>query len=77
MNTKTKNRIADIITEEITKSDILDIIKNDKSVENRVIDIAKDNKDFEKRVKEIVRSLIKDMYRVLWIHNDIFKSLGA
>lgn len=62
MNLKSDRYIANLITEELKKSDIIDIIKN--------------NKDFEKRVKEITRDIIKDMFRVLFQHNDIFKNLG-
>lgn len=59
---KNDKYIANLITEELKKSD--------------VIDMFKDNKDFEKRVKEITRDIIKDMFRVLFQHNDIFKNLG-
>lgn len=54
--------LANIITEEIEKSDIIRIIKKDK--------------DFEKRVREIVSEVVCDMFRVLWQHNSIFKVLG-
>jgi hypothetical protein len=54
-------RVARLIAEEIKKSDVLDIIKNDK--------------DFEKKVRDIVSDVICDMYRVLWQHNSIFKTL--
>ena len=54
--------IANIITEELKKSDVVDIIKRDK--------------DVEKRVKDIVREIVKDMYRILYQHNGIFTALG-
>lgn len=54
--------IANIITEELKKSDVVDIIKKDK--------------DVEKRVKDIVREIVKDMYRILYQHNGIFTALG-
>ena len=57
-----ESKIVNVITEEMKKSDVLDIIKKDK--------------DFENRVKEIVRIVVKDMYRILYQHNDIFKALG-
>lgn len=57
-----KSKIANLITEELKKSDVIDMIKKDK--------------DFENRVKEIVRTLLKDMFRVLYQHNDILKALG-
>ena len=55
-------KVIKLIAEEISKSDVIDIIKKDK--------------DFEKRVKDIVSDIIVDMFRVLYQHNGIFKSLG-
>jgi hypothetical protein len=55
-------KICNIIAEELDKKDLLSYIKKDK--------------DFEKRVKEIVSDVVVDMYRVLWQHNNIFKTLG-
>ena len=57
-----ESKIANLITEELKKTDVIDMIKKDK--------------DFENRVKEIVRTLLKDMFRVLYQHNDILKALG-
>jgi hypothetical protein len=54
--------IIDIIAEEVKKSDIIKVIKNDK--------------DFEKKVRTIVADVVCDMFRVLWQHNSIFKALG-
>jgi len=56
------NKISELITEELNKSDVIDLIKN--------------NKDFERRIKVIVREIVKDMFRVLWQHNSIFSTLG-
>lgn len=58
----TESQIINLVTEEIKKSDIISLIKNDK--------------DFEKRVKEIISEVICEMFRVLWQHNGIFKSLA-
>ena len=55
-------KVIKLIAEEISKSDVIGIIKKDK--------------DFEKRVKDIVSDIIVDMFRVLYQHNGIFKSLG-
>lgn len=55
-------KLVNIITEEINKSDVLDIIKK--------------NKDFEKRVKEICSEVVTELFRVLWQHNSIFKTLA-
>lgn len=61
MKNKEKKLIS-IIAEEMKKSDVMDIIKNDK--------------DFEKRVKKITADVVTDLFRVLWQHNSIFKALG-
>ena len=58
----TENTIKRIITEELKKSEVVDIVKKDPNA--------------KKWVKEIVRDVVKDMYRVLWQHNSIFQSLG-
>ena len=55
-------KISNIITEEIQKSDLLNFIKKDK--------------DFEKRVKEISSEVVTELFRVLWQHNAIFKNLS-
>lgn len=57
-----EEKIVQLVTEEIKKSDILSMIKNDK--------------DFEKRVKEIANDVVTDLFRVLWQHNGIFKNLA-
>ena len=59
---KQQNKIITLITEELKKSDIMDIIKNDK--------------EFEKRVKKITSDVVTELCRVLWQHNDIFRNLG-
>lgn len=59
LNEKT---ISKIISEELKKSDVIDIIKNDK--------------DVEKRVKKITADVVTELFRVLWQHNNIFRSLG-
>lgn len=62
INVNNTDKIINIITEELNKSDVIDIIKNDK--------------DFEKRVKKIASDVVTELFRVLWQHNSIFKSLG-
>ena len=56
------NKVVNIIAEELDKREVLKFVKNDK--------------DFEKSVRKIVTDVIVDMYRVLWQHNGIFKTLG-
>ena len=62
MNRLTEDKIISLITEELKKSDVMDIIKNDN--------------EFEKRVKKITADVVTDLFRVLWQHSNIFKSLG-
>lgn len=62
INVNNTDKIINIITEELNKSDVIDIIKNDK--------------DFEKRVKKIASDVVTELFRVLWQHNSIFKSLS-
>lgn len=62
MDRLTENKIISLITEELKKSDVMDIIKNDN--------------EFEKRVKKITADVVTDLFRVLWQHSNIFKSLG-
>jgi len=57
-----KDDIVNLVTEEMKKSDVLDMVKRDK--------------DFEKRVKEIAAEVVTELFRVLWQHNSIFKNLS-
>ena len=56
-----QRKIAKLVTEEMQKSDVIDIVKKDKY--------------FEKRVKEIATDVITELFRILWQHNGIFKNL--
>lgn len=58
----TEKTLSKMISEEIKKSDVIDIIKNDK--------------DVEKKVKQIAADVVTELFRVLWQHNNIFKALG-
>ena len=53
---------ANLITEELKKSDVVDLVKKDK--------------DLDKHFRVIVKDIIKDMFRVLWQHNSIFNTLS-
>lgn len=57
-----EDKIIVILTEELKKQDVVEMFKN--------------NKDLEKRVKEIVSKCVSEMFRVLWQHNSIFKTLA-
>lgn len=50
------------LNEDMSKKDVMDIIKKDK--------------DFEKRIKEITAGVVTELFRVLWQHNAIFKNLS-
>ena len=50
------------LNEELTKKDVMEIVKKDK--------------EFEKKIKDIVRDTVTDLFRVLYQHNGIFRSLG-
>lgn len=62
MKTLNEVKIAHIISEELKKSDIIDMFKKDK--------------DFEKQVKKITSDVLTDLFRVLWQHNGLFKNLA-
>lgn len=62
MRRNSEKILISLIAEEMKKSDVMDIIKNDK--------------DFEKRVKKITADVVTDLFRVLWQHNSIFRALG-
>lgn len=55
-------KIAHIISEELKKSDVIDMFKKDK--------------DFEKQVKKITSDVLTDLFRVLWQHHGLFKNLA-
>lgn len=57
-----KRQIVSIITEELKKKDVIDMLQNDKEA--------------ERKVRAIVKDVVKDMFRVLWQHNGIFDCLG-
>lgn len=57
-----ETKIANIISEELKKSDVIDMFKKDK--------------DFEKQVKKITSDVLTDLFRVLWQHNGLFKNLA-
>ena len=62
MVNRVDRQIANLITEELKKSDVVDLVKKDK--------------DLDKHFRVIVKDIIKDMFRVLWQHNNIFNTLS-
>ena len=62
MVNRVDRQIANLITEELKKNDVVDLVKKDK--------------DLDKHFRVIVKDIIKDMFRVLWQHNSIFNTLS-
>lgn len=62
MKTIDESKIAQIISEELKKSDVIDMFKKDK--------------DFEKQVKKITSDVLTDLFRILWQHHGLFKNLS-
>jgi predicted CoA-binding protein len=56
----TENQLKRIISEELKKSDIVDIVKKDK--------------DIEKYVKEIVANVLDKLFQVLWQQKSFYQS---
>lgn len=57
-----QERVTNILAEALSRSDIADAIKNDAQT--------------KKEVKKIVSDVLVDMFRVLWQHNSLFKTLA-
>ncbi len=55
-----ENKIASLIFEEMSKKDIVDIIKKDKDIENKI--------------KDIVSDVIIKLFKFLWQNNAYYKS---
>jgi hypothetical protein len=50
-----------MISEELKKSDVVDILKKDKNA--------------EKEIKKIVADVLTDFFKVMFQHNSLFKNL--
>lgn len=61
-----ENRINQIISEEINKSDV-------ESIVSRKLSSSYDSKEFKKAVKEITAEVIEDLYRTLWNRSSTWK----
>lgn len=55
-----ENKLRKIITEELTKSDVIDIIKHDRDVENRV--------------KDLVSKVIVSLYKLLYQNRSFYEN---
>ena len=56
----TENQLKRIISEELKKSDIVDIVKKDK--------------DIEKHIKEIAAAVLDKLFQVLWQQKSFYQS---
>ena len=61
-----EERINQIITEEINKTDVENIV-------SRKIDSMYDSRDFKKSVKDIVADVIEELYRTLWNRSSMWR----
>ena len=61
-----EKRLNQIITEEINKTDVENIV-------SRKIDSMYDSKDFKKTVKEIVADVLEDLYKTLWNRSTVWR----
>lgn len=62
-----KNKLYQIINEEMTKSEISSLISSK-------IDSNLSSKDFEKRVKEITASVMSELFKLLWQRESFWKN---
>ena len=60
--TLNKEILTEMIVEDLKKSDVISMVKNDK--------------DVEKWIKEVASEVITELFRVLWQHNSLFKNLA-
>ena len=66
MKTISENRIDQIITEELSKSEVNSIVASK-------ISSSYDTREFEKKVKEIVADAIEDLYKTLFNRSSSWK----
>lgn len=62
MTKEEEKHIADLVVKQLRQTGIVDLLKNDK--------------EFEKKVKQLANDVIVDLFRVLWMHNNIYKNLS-
>ena len=66
MKTISENRIDQIITEELSKSEVNSIVASK-------ISSSYDTREFERKVKEIVADAIEDLYKTLFNRSSSWK----
>ena len=52
-------RLINLITEELTKSDVKSMISN--SIDSKI-----SSREFEKKVKELAADVLNELFRILW-----------
>lgn len=62
----TKDKIAQLMYEEISKSDINSLITS--KIEQNL-----DSREFKKKVKEIAAEIVSNLFRTLWQQNSMWK----
>lgn len=60
-------RLINLITEELTKSDVKSMISN--SIDSKI-----SSREFEKKVKELAADVLNELFRILWQRNNMWKS---
>ena len=60
-------KLIQIISEEISKSEISSLIQSK-------IDTEMSSKEFEKKVKEISSSVLNELFKILWQRNSFWKN---
>ena len=61
-----EKRLNQIITEEINKTDVENIV-------SRKINSTLDSRDFKKAVKDIVADVLEELYRTLWNRSSMWR----
>ena len=61
-----EKRLSQIITEEINKTDVENIV-------SRKINSTLDSRDFKKTVKDIVADVLEELYRTLWNRSSMWR----
>ena len=65
-NMISEKRLSQIITEEINKTDVENIV-------SRKINSTLDSRDFKKTVKDIVADVLEELYRTLWNRSSMWR----
>ena len=61
LKNKMVERITESVTKELSKSDVVDLVKKDK--------------DIEKAIKKIALDVVTDFFKAIYIHDSMFKNI--